>query len=101
MDISIVDGPGYIGNAEVEPANAWWIYVGPFYDRLGANKIPILASVDPVVQAVIKDCMVRQYLDLKRADLAQAIDLLISKGFDLDKAAILTTPVSEDERFAG
>lgn len=76
----------------------WWIDVGPFYDRFGAQKYPILASTDAVVQAVIKDSSVRQYIDLKRPDLAQAIDLLISKGFALDKNAILTTPTTEAER---
>ena len=84
-----------------EPENAWWIYVGPFYDRFGAQKWPILASTDPMVNALIKDCGVRKYIDLKRADLAQALDVLIAKGFAIDKTAILTTPVPMNERFVG
>lgn len=87
--------------AAPEAENAWWIYVGPFYDRFGAQKIPILASPDLVVQAIIKDSAVRNYLDLQRADLAAALDVLIAKGFTIDKAAILTTPVSEKDRYKG
>jgi hypothetical protein len=69
----------------------WHIGVGPFWDRFGAYKIGILASADPVVQAIIKDSSVRKYLDLKgrRADLEGALNVLIAKGFPLDKAAIL------------
>lgn len=84
-----------------EPENAWWIYVGPFYDRFGDQKWPILASTDPMVGALIKDCSVRKYIDLKRTDLPGALDLLIAKGFALDKTAILTTPVSEVDRYKG
>lgn len=69
----------------------WYINVGPFYDRFGAYKLGILASTDPLVQAVIKDSSVRQYIDLKgrRAELLQAIGLLQSKGFAVDAQAIL------------
>ena len=87
--------------APPEDANAWWIYVGPFYDRFGAQKWPILASTDPMVGALIKDCSVRKYIDLKRADLPGALDLLVAKGFAIDKTAILTTPVPDGERFVG
>ena len=72
-------------------AEDWHIGVGPFWDRFGASKIAILASADPIVQAIIKDSSVRKYLDLKgrRADLEGALNVLIAKGFPLDKVAIL------------
>ena len=84
-----------------EDINAWWIYVGPFYDRFGDQKWPILASTIPMVGALIKDCSVRKYIDLKRADLPAALDILIAAGFTIDKTAILTTPVPMDDRFIG
>ena len=69
----------------------WHIGVGPFWDRFGADKIGILASADPIVQAIIKDSSVRTYLDLKgrRADIEGAVNVLIAKGFALNKTAIL------------
>ena len=74
------------------------ICVGGFFDRFGAYKIPILASTDPVVQAIVKDASVRQYITLTRPDLEQALDILIDKGFAIDKAAVLSLDISEDER---
>ena len=79
----------------------WRIYVGAFFDRFGAEKISILSSEDAVVQALIKDASVRQYIGLRerRDELAQMIGVLVSKGFPLDAAAILDTEPTEDERW--
>ena len=84
-------------------AEDWYIGVGPFYDRFGAYKLPILASTDPLVQAIIKDSSIRKYLDLKgrRADLLQAVQALQSKGFPLDATAILDVQPSEQEVYRG
>ena len=98
--------------AHTEPAPApeapgnpadWYINVGPFYDRFGAFKLPILASTDPLVQAIIKDTSVRKYIDLKgrRTELAQAIGLLQSKGFGISTAAVLDVKPTEGEVFNG
>lgn len=87
--------------AAAEPENAWWIYVGPFYDRFGAQKLPILSSADPTVAAIVRDSAVRKYIDLKRAELPGTLDLLIAAGFAIDKVAILTTPVPEADRYKG
>lgn len=86
----------------VNPAE-WHIGVGPFWDRFGQYKIAILASADPVVQAIIKDSSVRKYLDLKgrRADLDAALTVLIAKGFPLDKSVILDTKPGPLEVFSG
>jgi len=77
----------------------WRIYVGAFFDRFGSEKIGILSSEDAVVQALIKDASVRQYIGLKerRDELAQMIGVLIVKGFTLDVTAILDTEPTEAE----
>ena len=86
----------------VDPS-AWKIYVGPFFDRFGAYKIPILASADPVVQALIKDATVRKYIDLlgRRTEIEQMIGILQAKGFPVDATAILDVLPTNEERFNG
>lgn len=81
----------------------WYINVGPFFDRFGAYKLPILASVDPLVQAVIKDSSVRKYIDLRgrRGELAQVLALLQSKGFPVNTTSILDTKPTGGEVFSG
>lgn len=74
------------------------ICVGGLFDRFGDQKIPILASADPVVQAIIKDATVRQYITLTSADLARSLDILIGKGFAVDKERVLSLDITEEER---
>lgn len=89
-----------------EPADPteWLIDVGPFFDRFGHAKLAVLSSSDAAVRALVTDLQVRKWIDLKRADVAQGIDLLISKsipGIDAAlKSAILTTPVQPVENLA-
>lgn len=54
----------------------WWIEVGAFYDRFGEAKIPVLASPDPTVQALVRDTQVRKYIDLQRPDVQQFVEFL-------------------------
>lgn len=84
-------------------ADRWKIWVGSFFDRFGAYKIPILASADLEVQACIKDASVRKYIDLlgRREELALMIGLLQSKGFNLDPVAILDLEPTADEVWHG
>ena len=84
-------------------AEDWWINVGPFYDRFGAYKLPILASADPLVQAIIKDTTVRKYIDLhgRRPELAQALALLRSKGFAVADADVLDVQPGPQEVYRG
>ena len=91
--VPVVVLPGSVNPKE------WIITVGALFDRFGAYKIPILASVDPIVQAIIKDAMVRNsiYLYAKRAELAAAIDILVSKGFTVDKTMILDVKPTAEE----
>lgn len=79
------------------PAPCYRIAVGAFYDRFGANKWPILASTDASVKALVLDTSVRRFIDLQRSDLGGALDLLIAKGFAIDKTAILNTPCQPGE----
>lgn len=74
------------------------ISVGAFFDRFGAQKYPILASAEPVVQALIKDCTVRKYIDLDRADLPMGLQMIVSAGFAIDPEAVLTAPIQDNER---
>lgn len=84
-----------------EPAELdedWRIYVGPFFDRFGVHKLAILASADPLVQAVVKDASVRKYIALRerRPELLQVIGLLQSKGFAVDAAVLDARPTAEE-----
>lgn len=82
----------------VQPKAENKISIGAFYDRFGDQKWPILSSTDPAVQGLIKDTQVRKWIDLDNAQLPAALDMLIAKGFVIDKDAILTAPVQPDER---
>lgn len=78
----------------------WWINVGPFFDRFNGKAINITSSTDPVVQGLLTLTLPREYIDLKRADLAGMLDILIAKGLinSDDKTAILSPPTTEYER---
>lgn len=81
----------------------WRIYVGSFFDRFGAAKLGILSDTDPVVQAVIKDASVRNYIDLlgRRDELLQVIGLLNMKGHAVDATAVLDVEPTDDEVWRG
>ena len=81
----------------------WKIHIGSFFDRFGAFKLAILSSQDPLIQAVIKDASVRQYIDLlgRRDELLQVIGLLNSKGFAVDPVAVLDLEPTADEVWNG
>lgn len=91
------------GVPQIDRPEDWYINVGPFYDRFGAYKLPILASSDLLVQAIIKDTTVRKYIDLKgrRAELLQALSLLQSKGFPVTAEAVLDVKPSAQEVYRG
>ena len=87
---------------QIDPTR-WRIYVGSFFDRFGTAKLAILSDPDPVVQAVIKDASVRNYIDLlgRRDELLQVIGLLNLKGHMVDSAAVLDVEPNEDEVWHG
>jgi len=74
------------------------ISVGAFFDRFGSLKWAILADTNPGVQALIKDCSVRKYIDLDNADLPAGLSMLVSAGHAIDTTAILTATITEAER---
>ena len=74
------------------------ISAGAFFDRFGALKWSILADTSPSVQALIKDCTVRKYIDLDNPALPYGLDMLIASGHSIDKTAILTGEVLASER---
>lgn len=77
-----------------EPRN---ISVGAFYDRFGDQKWPILSSTDSAVQGLIKDTQVRKWIDLDSPQLPAGLDMLIAKGFPVDKDAIINAPIQPNE----
>jgi hypothetical protein len=83
-------------------ATKWLMDIGPFFDRFDTFKLKILASTDPTVIAIVKDVQSRKWVDLRRPDVANSIDLLISKTLCTPelKASILETPVNHMEQVA-
>lgn len=92
--------------AEPLPADtttAWFIDIGPFYDRFGAAKMAVLTSTDAGVKAILSDVQIRKWIDLQRADVASSLAYIGSVVAALTPAiqtAILTTPVAPDENLA-
>jgi hypothetical protein len=81
----------------------WLIDIGPFFDRFGSAKMDVLTSQDAYVKAVVQDVMVRKWVDLKRADVAQGLYLIGSKIPSVTSAlqnTILSTIVSSEENMA-
>lgn len=74
------------------------ISVGSFFDRFGAAKWAVLASTDPLVQAMVRDASVRTFIDLDRPDLLQGLVMVQSMGFDIDPQAIVSAEIQPSER---
>ena len=74
------------------------VAVGSFFDRFGPAKWAILADPSPAVQALVKDCSVRSFIDLDRADLPAALALLVQAGHAVDVEKILSALVQAGER---
>lgn len=74
------------------------ITVGAFFDRFGAAKWAILSSTDPLVQAMVRDASVRKFIDLDRPDLLTGLQMIQSRGFDIDPQAIVSAEIQPSER---
>jgi hypothetical protein len=83
--------------APAAPAAPRRITVGAFFDRFGAHKWPILADTNAVVQALIKDCSVRAWINLDDPQLDGGLAMLVDAGHAIDPAAILSAPVQSSE----
>lgn len=85
------------------PVWTWYIDIGPFFDRFGAAKIPVLTSSDVGVKAILADTQVRKWIDLKRPDVTQSIAYIASVVPSLTaelQDSILNTAVSSEENLA-
>lgn len=96
---------GVLDAAPSEPTSwAWYIDIGPFFDRFGAAKMAVLTSTNAVAKAIVMDCTVRKWIDLKHPSVQSGIDALIAvgvPGVDADlKSAIVNTPVTDEENSA-
>jgi hypothetical protein len=81
----------------------WLIDIGPFFDRFGAQQLPVLANPDPVNQAIIKTTMARKWIDLQREDLVPMMVLIKAKNVGVSDELIdeiLHTPVLPAENLA-
>lgn len=83
---------------------AWFIDLGPFYDRFGQAMPAVLASVHPAVTVALKNISVRKWIDLQRQDVADGLAAISAAmpGVVTPELveAILTTPVTAEENFA-
>lgn len=85
------------------PVWEWYIDIGPFFDRFGAAKMPVLTSADVGVQAVLKDTQVRKWLDLRLPEIEQSVQYIASKVPELTvqlQEQIINTKPAEHENLA-
>lgn len=82
------------------PAEYWWIDIGPFFDRFGIKALDVVSSTEQQVQGLLTLILPRKYVDLKRLDLPQLLNILVAKDLitPAEKVSILTTPTTEYER---
>jgi hypothetical protein len=93
------------GNYTLFPEPPWarLIDIGPFYDRFAKSKMPILTSEDLTIKGIIRDLNIRQWVDLTRLEVIQAVNFIstIVPSLTQDlKVSVLTDPVTPDEQFA-
>ena len=89
--------------APAAPEWEWYIDIGPFFDRFGAAKLPVLTSADVGVQAIIKDTQVRKWLDLNLPEIEQSVQYIASKIPELTaelQDQIVNTKPAEHENLA-
>lgn len=89
--------------APAAPVWEWYIDIGPFFDRFGAAKMPVLTSADVGVQAIIKDTQIRKWLDLRLPEIGQSVQYIASKVPELTtelQDQIVNTKPAEHENLA-
>lgn len=74
------------------------ITVGAFFDRFGSEKWSILADSNPLVQALIKDCSVRAWINLDDKQLPAGLGLLVEAGHAIDTDNVLSAPIQASEK---
>ena len=97
----------------IEDPRKWFIYPGPFKDRLGMDALAIAASSHGACKAVIEMLNGRLYVNLKDAKTLMLLNLLKATSqpatdamfsgsgpmTDPKIAAIIDTPTTEEERY--
>ena len=98
FELPAAPAPGLV----VDPCQ-WLIDIGPFYDRFGAAKMPVLTSADATVKAILSDVSIRKWIDLKRTDVASSLAYIGSVVPALTgtlQTSILNTSVTAEENRA-
>ena len=99
----------------IDQPQDWWVYVGPFKDRLGMDAPAIAASTHDACKGVMAMLSDRKYVDLKGDKAAMMLDILIATNQPTanpifpgsgpmtaeKKAAILGTKPTDEERYKG
>lgn len=102
---SITFSPSVPSWADAQP-QYWWINLGPFCDRLdtyggAGTQLAVTSSTDATVQGIYKILALREYVDLKRADVASMLGVLGTKITAITpavQAQILSTVTTDYER---
>lgn len=78
---------------------SYCITVGSFFDRFKDQKIAVLSSDNPFIQACITDSLSRKYIDLKGRyqELNYLLNIIVSLGYSLDVDNILGATPTEEE----
>ena len=71
--------PEVVPQAPIDPFK-WFMYVGPFKDRLGMDALAIAASTQDACKAVMGMLSDRKYVDLQGTQVANMLNILIANG---------------------
>ncbi|MCU0957824.1 MAG: hypothetical protein MUF55_11045 [Hydrogenophaga sp.] len=113
-DHTLVDEPAPPAAPEL-PASAYWLYPGPFKDRLGVDALALAVSTHPVCVAAMEMLRDRKYVDLRNPKTIALMDMLIAAGQPSahpafpgsgpmtpeKKAAVLGAPATDAEVYRG
>lgn len=89
--------------AEAAPRWATLIDIGPFMDRFGPAKYPIMKSTNVDVRVIYDDMRARKYIDVAGAAATQGVQALLALVPEMTKeiaAGVLALPVRAEENFA-
>ena len=87
----------------VDTTTAWFIDIGPFFDRFLTAKMAVLTSTDAGVKAIIADVSIRKWIDLQKPEVASSLAYIGSVVAAVTPAlqtSILTTPVDPADNLA-
>jgi len=98
MTLVIHSGPG--SYEAPKPDTSKLIDKGPFFDRFGALKLPVLMSTDATIKAVLADINNRHWIDLSLPEVASTIAYIGTVIPELTteiQTSILTNEVTASE----